>query len=337
MKKLFLLTTAAILIASSAMTAHAAKHSKKHNPAAQAAQTSPAAPPGQPSQAAPAKSVPLTRKASEDNRYPVFSLLAEGWGGGNLKAFERGQAKSSASGEIDKNSLGADGGELRVGVLFSPGVYIQGDLAGEDTTNNKKYNDVLNSDFTRTVHLGFGNQEYLLSGFIGQGKVWTEADSDDMVGFWFRGVEFQRFTEKTLWYAQAGAFDQTNSFGQKNADYLDNGWYLRGAAKYSLSELNKLSGQLSYANADSSGRSTDVADLGLRFDRSLQTSVPLSVFASYSGVYTDNGLGSYLDNVGRIGIQFRFGGAETHSSKLGGATLDTPNLGRWIGSSNAVD
>ena len=166
----------------------------------------------------------------------VLSVLAEGWAGGSLMSSRTGNADI----EDHDDSLAAFGGDLRAGLLFYPGLYIQGDLSAEKT-NNKK-DDNFNKANSYAAHAAFRNQDFLFGGFIGRGKTWTEVDSDDNAKFDFSGIEFQYFTDNAIFYAQAGQFDNSDDI-----NYTHNGSYVRGEVQYFFDASSKLTGQVAYA------------------------------------------------------------------------------------------
>ncbi len=255
----------------------------------------------------------------------IFSIIADGWAGGSFMSSRTGNADI----EPHEDSLLVYGGDLRMGLLVSPGFYAQADLSAEKTNNEK--DDNFNKAHSEAAHLAFRNQDFLFGGFVGKGNVWTEVDSDDHAEFDFRGVEFQYFTNSSVFYAQAGLFDNSDDL-----NYTHDGSFVRGQIQHFFGDSNKLTGQLAIASAESSGLSTDIVDWGLRFDKSFETS-PVSVFVSYSGLYAGHSDGSFVDNVARVGLRFQFGSSGGQNSNATGATLDLPSFGRWVGAGNYID
>ena len=267
----------------------------------------------------------LVQPSNEGSEPFVLSVLAEGWAGGSLMTSRTGFADV----EDSDDSLFAYGGDLRAGLLVTPGLYVQGDLSAEQT-NNKK-DDNFNKYHSYAIHAAFRSQDYLFGGFIGEGKTWTEVASDDMAKFDFKGIEFQYFTSNSVFYLQAGQFDNSDDI-----NYTHDGSFVRGEVQHYFGDSNKLTGQIAYVSAESSSLSTDLVDWGLRFDKSFDA-LPVSVFASYSGLYARHDEGSFVDNVGRVGLQIQFNSSAWQNPHANGATLDLPSFGRWVGAGNYID
>ena len=237
----------------------------------------------------------LVQPPNEGSEPFVLSVLAEGWAGGSLMTSRTGFADI----EDSDDSLFVYGGDLRAALFLSPGLYVQGDLNAEQTDNKK--DDNFNKAYSYALHAAFRSQDFLFGGFIGEGKTWTEVDSDDMARFDFIGIEFQYFTDNSVFYLQAGQFDNSDDI-----NYTHDGSFVKGEVQHYFGDSNKLTGQIAYASAESTDLSTDVVDWGLRFDKNFDA-LPVSVFASYSGLYARHDDGSFVDNVGRVGLQIQFG------------------------------
>lgn len=261
---------------------------------------------------------------------PIFSILAEGWGGGS---FVRGRTGTAIEGG-EKDSLFAYGGDLRIGVLFSPGFFLQGEVSGEHTKNDGANNN-FDGFSSAAAHVAFRNDQFLLGGFGGLGTTYSEAaggsNNDD--GFWFAGAEGQYYMDNLILYGQVGYFDNKDSL-----DFIGNAVFVKAQARYYLSDSTKLTGSVAYAAAHEGfdELATNIFDWGLRFDQGLGD-VPVSLFAAYNGSSYNNGIGSYTDHVVKVGLQIKLGGSSGAGFEHNGASLDLPNFGRWVAAGNSID
>ena len=259
---------------------------------------------------------------------PIFSMLAEGWGGGSFVSGRKGSAIELGA----KDSLDTYGGDTRIAAILPSGLYLQGDLIGESTTADKLGNNNFRYARTGGGHAGIRNSQYLLGGFGAYGDTFSEMNS---ATFWSLGVEGRYIVNDVTLYGQLGYFDSKDSETGEN-EFIHKGTFARGLAKYALSDTAQLSGELSYAAAREANVNADIFGWGARFDMNFGGS-PISAFLAYNGTNYDNQIGKYEDDVVKVGLQLRFGGSNSRDFERNGATLDMPNFGRWVGAGNSID
>src|SRR5262249_11570524 len=107
-----------------------------------------------------------------------------------------------------------------------------------------------------------------------------------------------------------------------------------------LSRTTMLQGELAFADGEQdTGNAYDMEiwSWGARVEHDLE-SPRLAIFAAYEGAHYDNTVGSccgdqgeYVEHIGKIGIVLHLMGDDAMTG------LDTPNLGRWVASGDAVD
>ena len=252
---------------------------------------------------------------------PEFSAMIEGWGGNSFVFGRTGSAIEG--GELD--SMMTYGGSARFGVMFPPGIYVQGDLVGERTTADTTGNNNFISAYSFGGHAGYTNTDFLIGGFGVNGKTFAETEESD---FWAYGAEarFNLSSTSTI-YGQVGYLQASG------AEFIHDALFVRGKLDFAVSDSAKLGGELSYASGKQGPNDARIFGWGVRFDQNFGGS-PISGFIAYDGTSYDNGVGSYVDNVAKLGLQIHFG-----SGGNGGysASLDTPNIGRWVAAGNSID
>ena len=103
-----------------------------------------------------------------------------------------------------------------------------------------------------------------------------------------------------------------------------------------ITDASALSGELSYASAQQGTIGATIFGWGARYDQSFDSS-PISGFLAYDGISYNNGIGAYVDNVIKIGLQVHFNSGGNTSFGRNADTLDLPNFGRWVGAGNSID
>ena len=268
---------------------------------------------------------------------PVFSFEAQGWGGYNLIAGATGTADPGGFEPLD--SLAAYGGDARLALILPSGIYLQGDLIGESTTANDLNGNNWRSARTLGGHAGFRDAQNLIGAFGAIGITYSEFDN--FANFRAYGLEFRHNWDNLSALGQLGYFDSTSDSGDGIVNnFINNGIFARGLLKYAISDSAALSGELSFASAHQGfGGAINGATIfgwGARYDQSFDSS-PISAFLAYDGASYGNGIGSYVDNVVKVGLQIHFNSGGNNRFGHNADTLDLPNFGRWVGAGNSID
>ena len=269
-----------------------------------------------------------------------FAGIAELYGGYASLTNRAG----NATGDIDDTGYGLIGGAGRVSVPFLNMFSVQLDVEGENNFLDNATSGQYAGSILGAGHVSYRDPNMFLIGlFGGLGEVYIDGDDDaDMA---FAGVEGQYYWNDLTLYLQGGWLDGDDP---DNSDVFHDAWFIRGEGRYFWGDNTMFSAQLAYANGEQdsgSGYDMDVWGWGVRaehqFDQFHQ--FPVGVFAAYEGGHYDNGCcgpgdrGRYTEHVFLAGGKFVFGPPSLKQNDRGGATLNLPRFGRWIGSGNAID
>lgn len=265
----------------------------------------------------------------------ISEFILEGWGGVAFLAGESGNV------DADNDTLGDFGGSARFGFPLSQSISAQLDVYGEITTNGGD-TDNFDDSLIGAAHLNWRDPTTGLFGLFGGGGFATAEDDDS--NLWFIGLEGQYYSGNWTFYGQGGYFDTDNDNAFKNA------FFARGVTRYFLSPDSRFQGELSFAvgEQDTDDQDATAIGWGLRYDQGLGgmfPSLPATGFLGYRGGYfksiddNANDDGVFTDHTIYAGLRFTFGGGgvDLMTSDRAGATLDIPDVGRWVSSGEILD
>lgn len=262
---------------------------------------------------------------------------------------------------VDDGFYGAAGGGVALSMPLGNGLAMQMDANWErsmDTLGGTVGNDRFSDSFQGAVHLskrdpGMG----LLGVFGGAGQANFQDDgenSSNEATFAFVGGEAQFYLQDWTLYGQAGAIIASGDDDiLGNDDVNDAAFFVRGVARWFVDDMSRLQVEGAFANGDVDdgedvdGFNMDVFEWGVRYDRVVALPVigETQLFAGYRGTSFDkNGNsggesddGSFVEHTFMIGTSISFGGNTMQEFDRVGATLDTPNIGRWVISGEQVE
>lgn len=237
---------------------------------------------------------------------------------------------------------------------------ITGNAYEDETGNNYIYS------YQMGTHLSFRDPGMgLIGAFGGWGGGNTDGNggnnqNPDSLEYYFVGGEVQGYVEDLTLYVQAGYLDGERTNNQNQDDTFRDAAFVRGVARWFMSESSRLELELSYADGDADVEPDGhtVLEWGVRYDTVL-AGLPIigdtPVFVRYRGARFENddapggggGAGGggeggadsedYLDHTFMVGTRWSFGGDNMKQFDRVGATLDLPNFGRWVASGENLD
>lgn len=275
--------------------------------------------------------------------------------GGYVK--RTGPAINESGGITEDDSLPLIGIVARARVSASPAVSAQFDLDTETAfVEGPITADTYSGKTIGTAHLTLDANALTRVGiFVGGGQAYNAnqfGGDEETQDVWFAGGEWMQFFGATTLYAQAGYLDSR----APDPEQLQNAWFIRGVGRAFLNnDRTMFQGELAYASGEQDTDATpsvfvDNVDLfawGFRaeqqFDGLQLGDTVTSVFAAYNGHRIEEmsgGTGNRIDltdHMIRVGLVVQFGGATLLDVDRYGPSLDTPDIGRWIAATTAVD
>ena len=236
------------------------------------------------------------------------------------------------------------GGGLLAGIPIGDAGLLQLELDGEGTF----YDDDLDEDtyegsVTGGGHAAWTSGAYLVGAFGGGGR--TYATSDE-------GNHYLGGLEGKVNFANASLALQGGYIGSdtEEQEFFDETWFARGIGQVFFNGgRTMLQGELVYGQGTQDidtgdGDDLDIYAWGLELEHAPDINIgagALSVFAAYEGLHLveDSSLpedDKLTDHTVRVGLKFRFGAATPWDRERATAP-DLPNVGRWLGSTAAVD
>jgi len=258
------------------------------------------------------------------------------------------------AGEPDEGSYGAAGGGVALSMPLGNGLAMQMDANWErsmDTLGGTVGDSRFSDSFQGAVHLskrdpGMG----LLGIFGGAGQANFEDNgdnSDNEATFAFVGGEAQFYLQDWTLYGQAGAIIANGDDDILGNDDENNAaFFVRGVARWFIDDMSRLQAEGAFANGDvdttNGGINMDVFEWGVRYDRVVGLPIlgDTQLYGAYRGNSFDKGPadpGSFVEHTFMIGTSISFGGNTMQEFDRVGATLDTPNIGRWVISGEQVE
>lgn len=241
---------------------------------------------------------------------------------------------------VDEGAYGATGGNVALSIPVATNLSIQMDALWErsfdalgGTLGSNRYSD----NFQAVAHISWRDPStFLIGAFGGFGQ--ARMESQDSVDYAFVGGEAQFYLADWTLYGQGGFITVTDGdddwFG--NTDRDDGAIFGRLAARWFIDDVSRLQLEGVYANGDvDDGRNMDVFEWGVRYDRVVALPVvgDSQIFVGYRGNSFDkngNDPGSFLEHTFMVGTSIHFGGNSMREFDRIGATLDAPNVGRWV-------
>ena len=254
----------------------------------------------------------------------------------------------------DEGSYGAAGGGVALSMPLGNGLAMQMDANWErsmDTLGGTVGDDRFSDSFQGAVHLSKRDPSMgLLGVFGGAGQANFEGDagnSANEAAFAFVGGEAQLYFQDWTLYAQAGAIlSEGDDDILGNTDEGHEAFFVRGVARWFIDSMSRLQAEGAYANGDVDGNSgsinMDIFEWGVRYDRMVGLPIlgDTQLFGAYRGNSFDKGdtdPGSFVTHTFMVGTSISFGGNSMQEFDRVGASLDTPNIGRWVISGEQVE
>lgn len=211
-------------------------------------------------------------------------------------------------------------------------VSMQIDSASEYYFKMNDHTDAKSSNVLG-MHLSYRDPNRGLLGVFG-GYAWSNVKTGhgnsgnyDMAFF---GAEAQAYVGNLTLYAQAGYGDNTKG---DSGNGFNEGWFVRGVARYFLRPDTKLEAEISYAEADPFTDGTNKGKFtgwGASLDHKLFNVLNYPVYGTlaYRGAYYDATTESdhATEHVVKAGIKVMFGANTLQQNDRYGATLDLPML-----------
>jgi hypothetical protein len=116
-------------------------------------------------------------------------------------------------------------------------------------------------------------------------------------------------------------------------DGIGHGWFARGVAQFFLTPNRKLQGEVAYLTGSESDDGDHVNLLAVGAEVEHKFASPLSLFASWDGVWGNNTTDddTYTSHTFLAGVRVYFGQDTLLSNNRSGASWDTPDITRWNG------
>ena len=271
---------------------------------------------------------------------------------GKVESWVGVTAVTSTSGGTDDDMEGsylASGGSAMLSLPLGAGLAMQMDASWErnlDTLADSSTNDDrFEHSFQGAAHFSMRDPSFGLIGvFGGAGKAVFENGND--AEFAFVGGEGQLYLQDWTLYAQAGAILSSGDDDiLGNTDEGHEAFFVRGVARWFIDGASRLQVEGAFANGDVDGDddgNMDIFEWGVRYDRIV--GLPLlgdtQMFVAYRGNSFDKNEddpGAFVDHTFMVGTSMHFGGNSMQEFDRVGATLDTPNIGRWVISGEQVE
>ena len=246
--------------------------------------------------------------------------------------------------DLDDETYAYLEGSGRANIPLSDAFSLQADVDGWNTFTGRDDGDGgeenLQTFFAGALHATWRAPETgAAGGFVQLGS--SNSGNDENATFWLLGAEGQFYLGDFTLYGQAGYFDADD---EDEDDVMTDAFFVRGVARWFLNDNFRLQGEFSWAageEADSSPADNfTFYSWGLRADR-VMGSNPIALFAAYEGLWgEEEEVGcspcneTYTEHRLIVGVAFHFGVSDLKAQDRRGATLDTPDVGRWTAASN---
>ena len=240
------------------------------------------------------------------------------------------------------------GGSGRLSFALSPTMSVQMDVQANvlssALSNSNNLDDNVMSNGEAGIHISWRNPSSHLLGIFGGGATGTSSRAEEHDG-WFIGGEGQLYFENTTLYAQFGYFDGRETSGGTAKDAIHNAFFGRIVGRYFYGDMTRFQAEFAFARGkqDNVNYDTNVFGWGVRVDHTFE-GFPLNMFLKYRGSYYDNkdsgnggDFGRYADHSVLVGFTVSFGAMGLRSQDRNGATLDLPEIGRWISAGDNID
>lgn len=267
-----------------------------------------------------------------------FAIQAEITGGGTW--LDEGGAAT-----IDDEDYPFLSGAARASIPFNPNWSAQLDIDGLATfTSRSNGDDNLQDYFFGSGHLTWRDPTSFAFGAFGSVGS-SSGGEDENATFWLIGAEGQFYLPTVTLYGQAGYFEADD---ENENDVITDAWFARAVVRWFIGPDMRLQGEGSYTNGDendSPAGDFEMWSWEVRYDQRF-TGTPVGWFIGYNGMWgeldpaaaaTPNE--SFTEHSFWAGLSFTFG----YNSKMTlldndryGATLDTPEIGRWTGYTTEV-
>lgn len=236
------------------------------------------------------------------------------------------------------------GGSARVSIPWTHSFSTQLDLDADTAVLFDQDEDQYASSTIGTLHASYrGSDNWMLGVFAGGGTA-SVVGTDEAGLLKFAGVEGQYYFNNFTLYAQIGYLDSIEGDGGYS-DTFHAASFVRGVGRYFINDKTMVQAEVAYAAGKQDSGSSydmDVISYGVRAQREFDLgNVPLTVFAAYEGAQYSNGTesdnGEFTENNFLAGVQFRFGTSSMIENDRHGASLSTPNFGRWVAAGETID
>lgn len=243
--------------------------------------------------------------------------------------------------DLGGNELGSDeashfwfrGGAVRLGLNFSNGWLIQGDLFAEGTSA-ASFGDSYDTGIGAAAHLALRNEVGLIGGFAGKLHTDQDNDSGDKSERWFAGVEGQYFLPAATAYGQLGWLDGDGGNDDSGLDSLRETWFARGVTRWFATDDLRID----FSGAWFDGiMDSDVDGVhGYNWSLGVEQRLGATGWSLYGGYehgyyFQDIENDTITEQTWKFALKYRFGGpASLKDADRHGASLDTPSLLRWV-------
>lgn len=274
----------------------------------------------------------------------AVSGKVESWVGGSFITSQSGDA------DFDDESYGVGGGSVVLGLPLGPNLSIQSDVSWErnfDSISGDVDDELFSHSFQIASHISWRDPNRGLFGVFG-GIGTADFDSSDEGTYRFVGGEAQVYLDNFTFYAQGGTIWSVSDDDQLGAlesvddsECCGNGhaFFVRGVGRWFVDPVSRLQFEGSYANGDvdvdDDTGNMDIFEWGVRYDRLVDLPIlgDTNLFLGYRGNRFDKGGsddGAFTEHTVMVGTSISFGADNMANFDRVGASLDTPNIGRWV-------
>jgi hypothetical protein len=267
--------------------------------------------------------------------------------------------ENTVSADCDYFTIGGNGRvdlpfDLNIDGIPADALSVQLDVVADanftehqDTNTNTTIEGTYGGQAVLGAHLSYREvNRYLfgLFGAAGRGAIDDTDSSNQLDADLFAvGVEGQVYFDDITAYLQGGYITADND---TSTNVASDGWFIRGVGRYFLNEgRTKVAAELSFAQ----GENTDDVDIlgwGIEGEHEIYSWAGgegyATAFVKYNGLYYHETIsGGDVDNTyGHtflVGVRFAINNMSLLDTDRKGATLDLPDIGRWMVGSAYVD
>jgi hypothetical protein len=240
------------------------------------------------------------------------------------------------------------GGKGRVDIPFSQTTSLQLDLGGEAAfsqgSDSTSAADNYAGNVTLGAHLNYRQMDRYLFGVFGGGGASFHNDTGSTgpaAPFWFAGLEGQAYFGNATVYGQVGYLDSNHPA----TETLENAWFVRGVGRYFFNQgQTKAEGELSFASGhqDAGTANVNIFGWGAELEHqfwSFGNDGFLAGYIRYEGRHFNEttDVDKYTEHTLMVGLKADMNQMNLLSRDRTGATLDLPNIGRWVGGTITLD